>query len=68
MGDSGVGLLNAAIGLGGLVGALGALGLTGGPGLTGSSRSRSRPGGLPLMLIGAWPVAALAVARSSSPG
>ena len=61
MGDSGVGLLNAAIGLGGLVGALGALGLTGGPGLTRVFAIALAAWGLPLMLIGAWPVAALAV-------
>jgi predicted MFS family arabinose efflux permease len=62
LGDSGVGLLNAAIGIGGLIGALGALGLS----------SRSQLGrvfvvalacwGFPLVLIGAWPVAALALA------
>jgi MFS family permease len=62
LGDTGVGLLNAAIGIGGLIGALGALGLG----------SRSQLGrvfvvalacwGLPLVLIGAWPVAALALA------
>jgi predicted MFS family arabinose efflux permease len=62
LGDTGVGLLNAAIGIGGLIGALGALGLG----------SRSRLGsvfvlalafwGLPLVLIGAWPAAALALA------
>ncbi len=62
LGDTGVGLLNAAIGIGGLLGALGALGLG----------SRSQLGrvfvvalacwGFPLVLIGAWPVAALALA------
>jgi MFS family permease len=61
MGDSGVGLLNAAIGFGGLVGALGALGLTGGPGLTRVFTIALAAWGLPLLLIGAWPVAALAV-------
>ncbi len=61
MGDSGVGLLNAAIGFGGLVGALGALGLTGGPRLTRVFAIALAAWGLPLMLIGAWPVAALAV-------
>lgn len=61
MGDSGIGLLNAAIGFGGLVGALGALGLTGGPGLTKVFSIALAAWGLPLILIGAWPVAALAV-------
>ena len=61
MGDSGIGLLNAAIGFGGLVGALGALGLTGGPGLTRVFSIALAAWGLPLILIGAWPVAALAV-------
>ena len=61
MGDSGIGLLNAAIGFGGLMGALGALGLTGGPGLTRVFSIALAAWGLPLILIGAWPVAALAV-------
>jgi MFS family permease len=61
MGDSGIGLLNAAIGFGGLVGALGALGLTGGPGLTRVFSIALAVWGLPLILIGAWPVAGLAV-------
>ncbi len=61
MGDSGVGLLNAAIGFGGLIGALGALGLTGGPGLTRVFSIALAAWGLPLVLIGAWPVAALAL-------
>jgi MFS family permease len=61
MGDSGVGLLNAAIGLGSLIGALGALGLTGGPGLTRVFSIALAAWGLPLILIGAWPVAAFAL-------
>lgn len=61
MGDTGVGVLNAAIGLGGLGGALGALGLSGGPGLARVFAVALAAWGLPLMLIGAWPVAALAV-------
>ena len=61
MGDSGVGLLNAAIGLGGLTGALGALGLTGGPGLSRVFTVALAGWGLPLLLIGAWPSAALAL-------
>ena len=61
MGDTGVGLLNAAIGLGGLTGALGALGLSGGAGLTRVFTIALAGWGLPLMLIGAWPAAALAL-------
>ena len=44
LGDSGVGLLNAAVGLGGLIGAVGAIGLTRIPAWRRSSRSRSRSG------------------------
>jgi MFS family permease len=62
MGDSGVALLNAAIGLGGLMGALGALGLSGGRGLVRVFMIALAGWGLPLMLIGAWPAAALALA------
>jgi hypothetical protein len=62
MGDTGVGLLNAAIGLGGLTGALGALGLSGGPRLARVFTIALVGWGLPLLLIGAWPVAALALA------
>jgi hypothetical protein len=61
MGDSGVGLLNAAIGLGGLVGAIGALGLAGGSRLTSVFAIALMGWGIPLVLIGAWPVALLAV-------
>ena len=61
MGDAGVGLLNAAIGLGGLTGALGALSLSGGPRLTRVFTIALAAWGLPLMLIGAWPAAALAL-------
>ena len=61
MGDSGVGLLNAAAGLGGLVGALSALGLSGGPRLARAFTVALAGWGLPLILIGAWPVAALAL-------
>jgi MFS family permease len=68
MGDSGVGLLNAAIGLGGLAGALGALGLTGGPGLARVFAIALAGWGLPLMLIGAWPVAAVALAALAVTG
>ena len=62
MGDSGVGLLNAAIGLGGLVGAIGAIGLAGGSRLTAVFAIALVGWGLPLVLIGAWPVALLAIA------
>jgi hypothetical protein len=62
MGDTGVGLLNAAIGLGGFVGALGALGLTGGKGLGKVFLIALAGWGLPLVLIGGWPEAAFALA------
>lgn len=61
MGDGGVGLLNAAIGLGGLAGAIGALGLAGGSRLTTVFAVALVGWGLPLVFIGAWPVALLAV-------
>ena len=62
MGDAGVGLLNASIGLGGLVGALGALGLVGGKRLTGVFAIALAGWGIPLIVIGGWPVAGLALA------
>ena len=62
MGDTGVGLLNAAIGLGGLLGALGALGLGGGKNLARACIIALACWGLPLILIGAIPEAALALA------
>ena len=61
MGDAGVGLLNAAIGLGGLAGALGALGLSGGPGITRVFTLALACWGAPLVLIGAWATPALAL-------
>ena len=61
MGDTGVGLLNAAIGLGGLLGALGALGLGGGKHLARACMIALACWGLPLILIGAIPGAALAL-------
>lgn len=61
-GAGGVGLLNAAIGLGGLVGAIGALRLAGGLRLTTVFALALVGWGLPLVLIGAWPVVALGVA------
>jgi hypothetical protein len=60
-GDTGVGVLTAAIGLGGLVGALGALGLVGEKRLTGVFAIALAGWGLPLVVIGGWPEAVLAV-------
>ena len=62
MGDSGVGLLNAAFGLGGLIGAIAALGLRAGPRLGVVFVIALAGWGLPLALIGAWPAAAVALA------
>ena len=62
MGDGGVGLLNAAIGLGGLAGAIGALALAGGARLPTVFALALVGWGLPLMLIGAWPVVLIAFA------
>ena len=59
LGDAGVGLLSAALGLGGLVGALGALSIGGG--LARVFTIALAGWGLPLLLIGAWPAAALAL-------
>jgi MFS family permease len=68
MGESGVGLLNAALGLGGLVGAVAALRLGGGRQL-GKVCAISLAGwGLPLVAIGAWPVAAVALAALFATG
>jgi MFS family permease len=61
MGEGGVGLLNAAIGLGGLAGAIGALGLAGGARLTTVFAIALVGWGVPLVLMGAWPVAAFAL-------
>ncbi len=61
LGDTGVGLLNAAIGLGGLAGALFALGVTGGRRLSIVFVVSLAMWGLPLVLIGAWPVVVLAL-------
>ena len=62
MGDTGIGLLNSAIGLGGLVGAVAALGLGGGKHLARVCMIALACWGLPLILIGAIPTAALAFA------
>jgi len=61
MGDAGVGLLNAAIGLGSLAGAIGALSLVGTTRLTLVFTVALAGWSLPLVLIGAWPIAALAL-------
>ena len=61
LGDSGVGLLNAAIGLGGFVGAVGAVGLTGVRRLAVVFCVALAFWGLPIAVIGVWPLAALAV-------
>ena len=62
MGDTGVGFLNAAIGLGGLVGAIGAIGLGGGGSrLTRAFAIALGGWGIPLMLIGVWPEAVFAL-------
>jgi hypothetical protein len=62
MGETGVGLLNAALGLGGFVGALAALGLGGGRRLGTVCAVALAGWGLPLVLVGAWPYAAVALA------
>jgi hypothetical protein len=61
-GDAGVGLLNAAIGLGGLAGSIAALRLGGGRQLGTVCALALAGWGIPLVVIGAWPVAALALA------
>jgi len=62
MGNTGVGFLNAAIGLGGLVGAVVAIGLGGsGTRLTKAFALALVGWGLPLVLIGVWPTAAFAL-------
>jgi Cyclic nucleotide-binding domain len=62
MGETGVGLLNASLGLGGFIGALGALRLGGGRQLGKVCAIALACWGLPLVFIGAWPTAALALA------
>jgi MFS family permease len=68
MGESGVGLLNAALGLGGLFGAVGALRLGGGRQLGKVCAIALAGWGLPLVAIGAWPVAAVALAALFATG
>jgi len=60
LGEGGVGMLNAAVGLGGLAGALGSLRLAGGARLGAVFVIALAAWGLPLVVIGAWPVAAVA--------
>jgi hypothetical protein len=62
MGDSGVGLLTAAIGIGGLAGALGALALKGGRGLGRVFVFALAAWGIPLAVIGVLPAPAVALA------
>jgi len=62
LGDSGVGLLNAAVGLGGLLGAIGAVGLTRIPRLAAAFAVALAFWGLPIAVIGAWPLVPLAIA------
>ena len=61
MGDAGVGVLNAAIGLGGLVGAVAALGLVAGGKLTSVFGLALMGWGLPLAFIGVLPLVGLAL-------
>jgi MFS family permease len=68
MGDTGVGLLTAAIGIGGLAGAAGALGLKGGGNLGRVFVVALAGWGLPLVLIGAVPVPAVALAALFATG
>jgi len=62
LGDSGIGLLNAAFGLGALAGALGAIGLTRVRRLAAAFLLALTFWGLPIAIIGAWPVVPLALA------
>jgi Cyclic nucleotide-binding domain/Major Facilitator Superfamily len=62
MGESGVGLLNGALGLGGLIGAVASLALQRGRGLSAVFLCSLAVWGAPLLLIAAWPGAGLALA------
>lgn len=62
LGDSGIGLLTAAIGLGGFFGAFGALGLTGLPRLAATSMVSLAFWGLPIVVLGAWPLVPVSLA------
>jgi len=61
LGESGVGLLNGALGAGGLAGALVAIGLAGRRRLAPAFALALTAWGLPIAIIGAWPLAAVAV-------
>jgi hypothetical protein len=61
LGDSGVGYLNAAFGVGALVGALAALGLTGARRLSPAFMLGIGLWGAPLVLLGLWPSTAAAL-------
>jgi MFS family permease len=61
LGTGGVGLLNSAIGVGAFLGAIAALSLTGARRLSPAYMAGVTTWGLPLILLGIWPDAALAV-------
>jgi MFS family permease len=61
VGETGVGLLNSALGVGGLAGGLLALGLVGRKRLGGPFASGLALWGLPIALIGVWPEPAVAL-------
>lgn len=60
-GTGGVGLLNAAIGVGAFLGAIAALSLTGARRLSPAFMAGIATWGVPLMILGVWPEAALAI-------
>jgi MFS family permease len=60
-GEGGVGLLNSAIGVGAFVGAVAALSLTGVPRLSPAFMVGIALWGLPLVILGFWPSAGLAI-------
>jgi MFS family permease len=61
LGDAGIGWLNAAVGLGGLVGAVGAASLGGHVRLSRVFALSLALWGLPIAVMGAWPVALVAI-------
>ena len=61
LGDAGIGWLNAAIGLGGLIGAVGAASLGGHVRLSRVFALSLALWGLPIAVMGAWPVALVAI-------
>jgi MFS family permease len=61
LGAGGVGFLNSAIGIGALIGAVGALTLTGARRLTPAFMAGNLAWGLPLVVVGLWPEAAVAL-------